>query len=142
MTEPVTVAVQCACDLFDGVEQFVYNKALPEIIVELNGISHSYAFKKNDEDYRFVIDSTLNPGINFLTLNFKNYQQNYNVGNIRVKDICIFGCTVGFHIFQCEFESYDGSEKNRGHTYIGKPGQWIYPIRSPIIENYRGIVFG
>ena len=142
MKEPVTVAVECVCDLFEGLEHFVHNKVFPEIVAELNGVSQSYEFKENNEMFKFLLDSGLQPGTNFLTLSYKDSHTNLNYGNIKIKDVRIFGCTVGFDIFQCEFESYDGSEKNTGHTYIGKPGTWKFPINSPILANYRGIVFG
>ena len=142
MTELVTVAIECTCDLFFGLEKFAHNKVLPEIVVELNGVSHSHKFTGNNETFRFVINSMLCAGTNFLTLSYKNYNSGVNYGNIKIRDICIFGCTIGFDIFDCTFQSYDGGEKKVGHTYIGKPGIWRFPLHSPILAHYRGIGFG
>lgn len=142
MKELVTVAIECTCDLFEGLEKFAHNKVLPEIVVELNGVSQSHKFTSNNETFRFVIDSILHTGTNFLTLSYKNQDNDVNYGNIRIRDVCIFGCTIGFNIFNCTFESYDGSEKNVGHTYIGKTGIWRFPIKSPMLAHHRGIVFG
>lgn len=142
MTEPVIVALECTCDLMQGVEGFLNKQEPPEAFIELNGVCQFYQFKNHGDSFVFCIQSALQKGTNYLTLNYVHNDITKNFGNLQVTDVRIHGCSVTFDIFNCEYKSYDGSIENTNTLYLGKPGQWRYIIESPVFEHYRGIILG
>ena len=142
MLELLTVSLQCRCEMFDGVEEFVSNKVPQCIEFSINDYSQEHQFTKNQEDVSLILTSPIYQKNNTLSLKYKNVKEDVNYANTRILGVRFYGCDLGLSVLQGVYTSWHDMKNYAGYLYMGFPGEWRMEFNSPVATHYGGICLG
>ena len=142
MLELLTVSLQCRCEMFDGVKEFVSNKMPQCIELAINDYSKEHQFTQNQEEITLKLIVPIYQKSNILSLKYKHLEKNVNYGNTRILGLRFYGCDIGIRLFNSVYTSWHDMKTYPGYLYMGYPGEWQIEFTSPVAKNYGGICFG
>lgn len=142
MLEFLTVSLQCRCEMFEGIKEFVSNKVPQCIELSINDCSIEHQFTNNQEEVSLKLTAPIYQKNNTLSLKYKNVKQDINYGNTRILSLRFYGCDIGLSLFNSVYTSWHDMKSYPSYLYMGYPGEWKMEFASPVAKNYGGICFG
>lgn len=142
MLELLTVSLQCRCEMFEGIKEFVSNKVPQCIELSINDSFIEHQFSANQEQVSLKLTAPIYQKHNKIILKYKNVVENINYGNTRILGLRFYGCDIGLSLFNSVYTSWHDSKSYPGYLYMGYPGEWIMEFDSPVAKHLGGICFG
>ena len=142
MLELLTVSLQCRCEMFEDLKQFVSKKEPHCVELSLNDVSAEHQFTMNKEEVSLVLTSPIYQSQNRICLRYKNISEGVNYANTQILALKFYGCNIGLKIFDSVYTRWHDAKDYPGFLYMGYPGEWVFNFKSPVAKNFGGICFG
>lgn len=143
MIENLTVAVTCRCMVYDSdLENFLHNKSFPKIKLSINDDSSVFQFTENMETVELKLTTKIIQSENTLSISYEDVDQIKFYAGVRILAVKFYGCNLGMQIFQSQYKDWIDQKVYPHQCYMSQPGEWLFDFKSPVAQNFYGIIHG